>query len=293
MGQKLVVGPFNRGLRNDVTAFNVDNESFPTLINAYQWRGRIKRKRGTSFLGRLTRFFNSTNPSYNPGAFLTVPTSSQTITLQAVTGAGNLLTSFPSASGFNLQVNGNIVPGSVTITVGVNTYTDVTEDGYLTPTGTGGINTINYASGEIAIPGEAGNNASAVFRYYPVLPVMGLEDFILVSTLYPLTIAFDTKYSYAIDNTDPYAIHDVSFYKNVASTVINGINYTQKTNPTPVTWNGQDYQQFWTVNYQGALWATNGINVPFIPGNSNTGMQFQIPNSATRDRADSNDIFNI
>ena len=45
MVEKLVVGPINKGLRGGVTPFNVDNDSFPTLVNAYQWRGRIKRKR--------------------------------------------------------------------------------------------------------------------------------------------------------------------------------------------------------------------------------------------------------
>ena len=48
MGNKLVVGaPFTKGLRNNVTAFNVDNDNFPRLLNAYQWRGRVKRKRRT------------------------------------------------------------------------------------------------------------------------------------------------------------------------------------------------------------------------------------------------------
>ena len=68
MGEKIVVGPISKGLRNDVTPFNVDNDSFPTLINAYQWRGRVKRKRGTSLLGRLQRYFSSLSSSYNPGS---------------------------------------------------------------------------------------------------------------------------------------------------------------------------------------------------------------------------------
>lgn len=250
MGEKIVVGPIDRGLRNDRTAFVIDNDSFPRLVNAYQWRGRVKRKRGTSFLGRLTRFFNSLSISYNTG--------STTIALAAVTGAGNLLT------GFSLQSDGNIVPGSVRITVGLNVYTDPAEDGTLSPSGT-----INYATGTIAIVAEAGNAASATFLYYPNLPAMGIEDFIRTDPAFPNTIAFDTKYSYNINNTIPFDVYDVSFYKNPPSAG----TYVQKTNWTPTSWNGQDYQQFWTVNYQGALWATNGITVPFNP--SNTGMQFK------------------
>src|SRR5512135_739431 len=114
MGEKIVVGPVNKGLRNDVTPFNIDNDSFPVLTNAYQWRGRIKRKRGTSFLGRLTRFFNSTNISYSSIA-----------SFNLVAGAGNLIT------GFSLETNGSIVPGSVNITVAGNTYTDPALDGIL------------------------------------------------------------------------------------------------------------------------------------------------------------------
>src|SRR6185437_8597225 len=67
------------------------------------------------------------------------------------------------------------------------------------------------------------------------------------------------------------------FYKNPANLAYP--NYTAKVNETPTTWNGQDYQQFWTVNYQGALWATNGINVPFSP--ANIGMQFKVITGVT------------
>ncbi len=251
MGEKIVVGPIDKGLRKDRTAFVIDNDSFPTLINAYQWRGRAKRKRGTSLLGRLTRFFNSTVSSYNTGSI--------TITLNG-SGTGNLLT------GFSLQASGNIVPGSVTITIGMNVYTDAAMNGSLSPSGN-----IVYSTGVITIVAEAGNTASAIFRYYPGLPVMGLEDFVRDSTQFPGMIAFDTVYSYNVNTTTPFDIYDVSFYKNPPTGTYPG--YIQKTNSTPTSWNGQDYQQFWTVNYQNALWATNGINIPF--SSTNIGMQYK------------------
>ncbi len=253
MGEKIVIGPINRGLRNDVTAFNIDNDSFPFLLNAYQWRGRVKRKRGTEFLGRLTRFFDSTSISYNSG--------STTITLNG-SGVGNLLT------GFSLEANGNIVPGSVTITQAAPpvVYTDPSMDGNLSPSGT-----INYATGVVTIAASAGNTVSATFLYTPDLPVMGLEELTLGINFFPGTLAFDTTYSYNILTASPYSIYDVSFYKN--PTTATYVGYTEKTNITPVTWNGQDYQQFYTVNYQGALWATNGVNVPFSA--TNVGMQYK------------------
>lgn len=267
MSEKIVVGPVNQGLRTDRTAFVIDNDSFPLLVNAYQWRGRIKRKRGTSLLGRLIRYFDSTSSSYTG----TTVNPSYTITFDG-SGNANLFGPYTNATplSFSLQVDGNIIPGSVSITgsVGPVTYTDPTQDGYLTPTGTGGSNTINYATGAIHIPAQAGGTATAHFQYYPDLPVEGLEDLNLTATSFPGTIAFDTVYSYNISTTSPYSIWDVSFYKNPPS----GGSYTHKTNVTPVTWNGETYQQFWTVNYQGALWATNGIKVPFSI--TNIGMQY-------------------
>jgi len=257
MGHKIVVGPINRGLRNDVTAFVIDNDSFPRLINAYQWRGRVKRKRGTSLLVRLQRFFNSTSISYNSG--------STTITLNG-SGVGNLLT------GFGLQSHGNIVPGTVTLTGPGGPFTDPTLDGYLTPTGTGGVNTINYATGVITIPAQAGSSYTAVFIYHPALPVMGLEEEEATDIDFPRTLAFDTVYSYYITQTAPNIAYDVSFYKN-PSTLGMPVSYIPKTTPTPTTWNGANYQQFWTTNYQGALWATNGITIPFSI--TNIGMQYK------------------
>src|SRR5271166_1484356 len=60
---KLVVGPIDKGLRTDRLPFNIDNDSFPVLVNAYQWRGRVKRKRGTSLLCRLQRIIGTTDGS--------------------------------------------------------------------------------------------------------------------------------------------------------------------------------------------------------------------------------------
>ena len=259
MGQKLVIGPVNKGLRNDVTAFNVDNESFPLLNNAYQWRGRIKRKRGTTPLGRLTRYFNSlnTNATYNPGS----------TTQNLVAGAGNLLTGF---SGSGIQSNAQIVPGTVTIhdQTGSITYTDPSMNGILTG-GTGG--TINYASGAITLTGGGTHTIDAAFSYYPTLPVLGLEPVVLDPTSTPGTLSFDQTYSYNIDLFSPFAIYSVSFYNNPATGAYTG--YTQKSSWTPVSWNLQDYQQVWTSNYQGALWATPGIPTPFVT--TNIGMQFK------------------
>lgn len=262
MGEKLVVGPISKGLKTDLEPFNIDNDSFPTLLNAYQWRGRVKRKRGTSVLtqstdypSRLLRWFDSTNSAYG-----------STSSINLVAGAANILTDF------SLESSGNIIPGTVTIinTTVPQTYTDPAKNGNLTGS-IGGTGTINYATGAITITGGAANAITAAFLYAPSLPVLGIEDLILIQAQLPNTLAFDTKYAYGILTTSPYASYDVSFYKNPSTATYT--NYVQKTNWTATRWNGQDYQQFWSTNYQGAFWVTNGIQVPF--NTSNIGMQFK------------------
>lgn len=253
MGDKIVVGPIPKGLQNNVTAFNIDNDSFIKLINAYQWRDRVLRKRGTSLLTRFRRYFDSLNASYGAIA---------TITLDGA-GAGNIL------SGFGLEGTSSLFPGSVTITAGANTYTDIgiPSTGALDPSGS-----INYATGDILIAAEAGNAVSVTFNYFPSLPVMGIEDNSINNTQFIQTLGFDTRYSYNVVTASPYPAYDVTFYKNPsASALLPG--YVPKALSGGFHWNGQDYQQFYTVNYQGAVWASNGIRAPFVIGN--IGMQFK------------------
>ena len=239
MGEKLVVGPINKGLRNDREPWVIDNDSFPYLHNAIQWRGRIKRKRGTSNLTHLTRYFTS---------------GATTLTLSS--GGGNILTGF---SGITLQANATIVPGSVTIvdTTAGQTYTD---DGAGNLIGNmGGTGSINYATGAVTISMGASDTITATYKYYPNLPVMGLEDLLLDPTAFPGTIGFDTTYAYNIVTSAPYNSYDVSFYKNPPASAPTAYpGYTAKTTWTPLVWSGADYQQFWSTNYQGALWVTNG-----------------------------------
>jgi hypothetical protein len=247
MGEKITVGAINRGLKKDVTAFNIDNDAFPTLLNAYQWRGRIKRKRGTSPLGRLKRFLGNTD------------------------GAGNITVTInpvPIPTGISFFVIGTDVfldPGT----------TADPADQILITNSAGLVHTLNRVTGILTITGSIPN--TAVF-FFPSLPVMGLEDFLPSPDKVISYLGFDTRYAYSISNVFPYGIADVSFYKNPDANTDRPF-YVPKATYTPLWWNGQDYQQFWTVNYQGALWATNGITVPFTT--TNIGMQYAPSNTIT------------
>ena len=329
MGQKLLVGnPIAKGVRTDRTAFGIDNNYFPVLENAYQWRGRIKRKRGTAFLCRLTSFFASNSTNWYP--------TPDTLTLNGA-GVGEIVTAYGfvetqytitvivintgnvqftcnqnfevgdeiiitnvvgttqlnnnvyvvatvSATGFTINTNttgfspptnpsGNVSlnipditlqPGSVTVisvTSGM-TYIDDSNGNMLNSSMTP-VGTINYASGLLTILSEAGSTINAEYNYYTGLPVMGLEDFITPNSEFPGTIGFDTTYAYNIPTAAvPSSSYTyITYYKNAPTGSYPG--NVQKNRLTPFEWNGQNYQQFWTVNYEGAMFATNGIPIPF------------------------------
>ena len=237
MTSKLVIGPINHGLRNDRTAFVIDDDSFPLLLNAYQWRGRVKRKRGTQRLGRLQRYIGTTD------------------------GSGNItVTIVPSP----------ISIGTSTFLIGTDVFVDKGGSSPVTliTNGTGSA-TLNRSTGVLTVTGSLINTAVV---YIPGLPVLGLEEFDITTSSFPGTIAFDTTYAYNISTSSPYNITDVSFYYNPATGTYPG--YTQKGSSAPLHWNGQDYQQFWTTNYQSSMWTTNGIKIDPVD-TSSVGMQFK------------------
>jgi hypothetical protein len=223
MTSSLVISNFQTGYETDREPFNINNDAFPVLNNAYVWRGRIKKKRGTSLLGRLQRDLTSES-------------------LGNTNGSGVL--SVNIISFLTLQSDSSVKPGSITVIIGGQTFTDnglgVLSNGGL---GTG---TVNYATGALVIntnPVLMTTGATISFSYYANLPVMGLEGFDDGQINLPVLVAFDTDYSYQFNQTTNQ-FYDVTFYKAT------GI---------PFVWSGLDYQQFWSTNYQGALWVTNNV----------------------------------
>jgi hypothetical protein len=223
--QNLVIANFKTGYENDREPFLVDNDAFPVIVNANIFRGKVRKKRGTSLLGRLQRALTnqSLGNTSGAGAF-----------------SGNILSLLSLNS--SPATNASIVLGSATITVGADVFTDTaTPTGVLTGS-TGGSGTINYQTGALTLTGAPITTAVTItFKYYPNIPVMGLEEFDVNTVNFPTLVAFDQTYAYEYTQSNgPF--YDVSFYQ-----------YTE----SPVTWSGANFQQFWTTSYQSAMWATN------------------------------------
>lgn len=251
MTDRLVISNFKTGLETDRTAFIINNDAFPTLENAYIWRGRMLRKRGTTLLGRLE-----------------IDLTSQT--LGNTSGTGSFTGNIISILGINsIAAGAAIIPGTISITVGGQTFTEnMPINGTLT-NGTGGTGTIVYATGVLTLQTDPVLMATPVvisFGYYPNLPVMGLEDFEIGTINQPLMISFDTRFSYGF-NQGTNDFYNVNFYK---------------TTGTPFNWMGQNYQQFWSNNYQGitTIDSTSQSGCMWVT-NSNPGFLFEAISSIT------------
>lgn len=213
------IDKFETGLVEDRPEFLIPNDAFPVLENMFIWREKLIRKSGNILLGRLQRSVTALN-------------------IGMTSGGGAYSNTFISGAALGaVEANASIIPGSVTLSDGVNTFTD---NGLGVLTGTpGGSGTINYASTQITITGAAGGaNLLATLTYAPGIPVMGLRSEELTSINAERLIAFDRKYAYR--------------YLSGWQEFIPG-----------TTWTGTDSNFFWSTNYWvdknnvKIFWATN------------------------------------
>ena len=214
------------GLNQYYEPFLIPEKAFPTLEDAYAWRGRIRKRQGYTLIGRLQRNLSGITLSHQASG------TSYTVADLLADSAIDLRTAQPNAE---------IMAGSLSITVGSLTFTD-NGNGTLTgaPSGTG---TINYVTGALHLTFTSSlgsTNVVVSFSYYPALPVMGLPTRETLDVNQEETIAFDTTYAYRYS----------------------GGEWEELPSSTPTTWNGTNYNLFWTTNYWQntngeLLWATN------------------------------------
>ena len=214
--------------------FLIPEKSYVKMNNFSVYRGRIRRKRGHSFLGQLERSFtNVTAPTITTGPY--------------TTNVLNLATGYTSGS----EPNAYILIGTVYITIdpgGANEthYKDAVGILIHLSGPYSGSGVINYQTGVATItftsepPSTTAVHIS--FMYAPALPVMALPTRQATSGIANDTLlAFDTKYAY----------------------IFNGSNFVALPSTLSVVWKGTDYDFFWIENYynnsSGPLtWITNG-----------------------------------
>lgn len=220
------------GLVQQREQFLLPDDAYPTLVNAFVWRERIKRKQAYSLLGRLRRIqtLQALGNADGAGSF-----------------SGHIITIF------SLQTNAQIQVGSVVVTDGVHTFTD-NSLGVLVgaPSGSG---TINYTTGAITITGATPGAALTIsYNYYPNLPVMGLRTREVSTINNEVLIAFDQTYAYRFNSGWQEFIPGTTWTGN-DSNFFWSTNYWQ----TPAPANAK---LFWVTNFSG----TTGDPIRFTNG---------------------------
>lgn len=219
----LTVTQFDDGLNNRLDAFNISNDSFATLINAYTYRGSVLKKSGTTLICRPYREFQS-------NAWVTLDASGNG-TFNAITVAGGSQLS-------SIQI------GSINLSDGTNSYTDPTPaDGTITK------GTVNYATGDITITGGAANKpVTGTVGIFYGLPVMGIFPF-----TQQVGFGSSSVVQFVLDQS--YAYNYISG-SNYGTAPFNSFFYGSNN---VCQWHGENWNLFTSEDFANACWITNGV----------------------------------
>ena len=226
----LKITGYTTGLVEQREEFLLPDDAYPSLINAYVWREKLKRKRGFQLLGRLERF----------------------LIISGNTGAGGILTyPFNVFTLFSIDLtvtpNAVLIPGSFSFLIGNSPYSSTFLDngmGGFTVTGNANAagSSINYVTGDVVLAFNislgAGLTTTVGMGYYPNLPVMGIRTRELQNSANDETIFFDQVYAYRYNSTND------RFEEFIPGTTWNAaeLDYT-----------GTNF--FWSTNY----WVSDGV----------------------------------
>ena len=164
-----LIGPFESGLTNNVESWLLPEDAFEFLTNAYVWRGRVRKRFGTYYLGgeelkaRLRINIGSTSTPSGDATFI-VPG-----TIFAIGQMFSIGTTI-------FTVNATGIPAA-TLTTGAATAT------------------FNTTTGTLNVTGNGENPSTAVF-FYPAEPVMGLRLRETTNINFENTLGFDTQFAY-------------------------------------------------------------------------------------------------
>lgn len=145
---RFLIGPINTGLQNDLKPWLTPDDSFEQLQNAYVFRGRVRKRFGSTYTG--TNQFQSR----------------LRINIGTTDGSGNI----------SVTVPGSIFKIGQMFSVGTEIFTVVVlgTPGVMLDTGAATVHTFDTTTGAVVINGAA--VLTAVY-FYPAQPVMGFANY--------------------------------------------------------------------------------------------------------------------
>lgn len=163
---KFLIAPFESGLVNNMPPFLLPEDAWQQMNNAYVWRGRVKKRFGSRYIGQ------------------TALNSRFRINVGTTNGVGYYIGSVP----------GSIFKIGQQFSIGSNIYTVYQTNGLMLKSGGTATNYIyNTANGAFLFVGEAINTP---IYFYPAEPVMGLCNWENGPVNDHPAFGFDTQFAY-------------------------------------------------------------------------------------------------
>lgn len=178
---QFLIAPMTSGLQTDVEPWLIPDEAFAQLNNAYVWRGRLKKRFGSSLIV----------PSTGTDAGFEQLVSRLRIKVGTTDGAGDLAGTVPGAT---FKIGQMFSIGTEVFTV----YQTGTPAVMLTNSGTATTYTYDTTSGAFDIQGSI---ITEDCYFYPAEPVMGFANYEHANINDEPTYAFDTQFAYFYDGT--------------------------------------------------------------------------------------------
>lgn len=171
---RFMIAPLTSGLQTDVKRWMIPDDAFATLNNAYVFRGRLRKRFGSSFTGygAASNLLNQMN-------------SRVAVAIGTTNGSGDLSVTVPGALwavGQQFSIGAEIL---TVITAGVTQV--------MSTTGTSATHTFSTTNGAFVVTGAAD---STVVYFYPAQPIMGLTQYQVGSVNNYPSFAFDTQFVY-------------------------------------------------------------------------------------------------
>lgn len=238
---RFLIAPLQSGLQNDLVAWQIMDDSWASLNNAYVWRGRLRKRFGSKYMSQTATavqapLLSRLRTSYDDAG-----------NVMATSGAGDITAIVPGATGYIGQM----------FSIGDYTYTiiDITAgpQNMLTDDPAATIYTFNSTNGQVHITTATGHGVPVYF--YPTYPVMGLANYKVGAINNQPSFAFDIAYAYTYNNG------------------------WQRSGLT-TEWHGSDSQFFWTTNFteatihDTALFVTNFNATIGAPGATDDPMYY-------------------
>lgn len=172
---RFIIAPFNIGLETDLRPWLIPDQAFAKLNNAYVWRGRVRKRFGTTFMGNTF------------GAGFT--NSRLRLSVGTIT-SGALSVTVPGGVGAIGQM----------FSIGSELFTVYQSSGAMLDTGSTTTKTFNTATGALVISGNPSVDTTPVY-WYPSNPVMGFVNYLVGSINNEPLYAFDTQFAYKFSGT--------------------------------------------------------------------------------------------